>query len=124
MSLLTLSQLNDNKLLEQQQHKSWQQFSQQHAESYQILTQQQLEHFKIAITLSDFILASALQAPELVLELFVSKSVYFTATPAYETLLQDLLVDCKSEEQLHKILRNFRFCSPLAIRNTEFIATT
>ncbi|MDO6653447.1 bifunctional [glutamate--ammonia ligase]-adenylyl-L-tyrosine phosphorylase/[glutamate--ammonia-ligase] adenylyltransferase [Colwellia sp. 1_MG-2023] len=108
MSLLTLSQLNDNKLLEQQQHKSWQQFSQQHAESYQILTQQQLEHFKIAITLSDFVLASALQAPELVLDLFVSKSVYLTSTPAYETLLQDLLIDCKSEEQLHKILRNFR----------------
>ena len=108
MSFLTLSQLNDNNLLEQQQQKSWQQFSQQHTQSYQVLTTEQLEHFKIVITLSDFVLTSALQAPELVLELFVSKSVYLNSTPPYETMLQDLLEDCQSEAQLHRILRRFR----------------
>lgn len=108
LSFLTLSQLNDNKLLEQQQQKSWLQFSQQHPQSYQDLTPQQLEDFKVAITLSDFVLMSAQQAPELVLELFVSKSVYLKETPQYSTFLQDLLTDCQSEEQLHRILRRFR----------------
>jgi glutamate-ammonia-ligase adenylyltransferase len=103
-----LSQLHDNQLLEQQQQKSWQQFSQQHPQSYQSLTPQQLEHFKLAITLSDFVLTSAQQAPELVMELFVSKSVYLQMTPSYETLIMDLLSDCSSEEQLHRILRRFR----------------
>ena len=108
MSIPSLSQFNDNKLLEQQQQKSWLQFSQQHPQSYQILTPPQLEHFKLAITLSDFVLTSAQQAPELVLDLFVSKSVYLQATPSYETLLKDILMDCQSEEQLHRLLRRFR----------------
>lgn len=108
MSLLSLSQLHDNKLLKQQQQKSWLQFSQQHPQSYQVLNSQQLEHFKLAITLSDFILTSAQQAPELVLELFVSKSVYLQTIPPYVSLLNELLKDCKSEEQLHRILRRFR----------------
>jgi len=99
---------NDNNLLTQQQQKSWQQFSQQHPQSYQILTAQQLEHFTLAITLSDFVLASALQAPELVLELFVNKSVYLKNTPSYADLLNDVLTDCQSEKQLHRLLRRFR----------------
>ena len=81
MSFLTLSQLNDNELLSQQQQKSWQQFSQQHPQSFQTLTSEQLEHFKVAIALSDFVLSSALRAPELVVELFVSKDVYLLTTP-------------------------------------------
>ena len=108
MSILSLSQLHDNKLLQQQQDKSWQQFSQQHSQCYQILTPTQLEHFKIAIALSDFVLRSALQEPELVLDLFVSKSVYLKETPAYSSLLGELLSECQSEEQLHRQLRRFR----------------
>lgn len=108
MSLITFSQCNDNELLKQQQQKSWQQFSQQHPQSFQALSPQQLEHFKLAITLSDFVLSSALRAPELVLALFVSKSVYLQTTPLYSALLKDLLSDCQSEEQLHRILRRFR----------------
>ncbi|MGV2871181.1 bifunctional [glutamate--ammonia ligase]-adenylyl-L-tyrosine phosphorylase/[glutamate--ammonia-ligase] adenylyltransferase [Colwellia sp. E150_009] len=108
MSILTLSPHHDNNLLEQQQQKSWQQFSQQHPNSYQALASQQLEHFKLAITLSDFILTSALQAPELVIDLFVSKSVYLQETPDYASLLQALLENCQSEEQLHRLLRRFR----------------
>lgn len=108
MSILSLSPHHDNNLLEPQQQKSWQQFSQQHPQSYQALTSQQLEHFKLAITLSDFILTSAQQAPELVMELFVSKSVYLQTTPDYASLLNDLLEKCQSEEQLHRLLRRFR----------------
>jgi len=108
LPLSPLSTFNDNKLLKQQQQKSWQQYSQQHPQSYQVLTSQQLEHFKIAITLSDFVLTSALQAPELVIELFVSKNVYLLTTPLYADLLEDLLTDCQSEEQLHRFLRRFR----------------
>lgn len=108
LSLSPLSQLNDNKLLKHQQQKSWQQFSQQHPQSYQALTPKQLEHFKLAITLSDFVLTSALQAPELVMELFVNKTVYLQSTPSYLKLLMDLLSDCQSEEQLNRLLRRFR----------------
>jgi len=108
LSSLSLTQIHDNKLLEQQQQKSWQQFSQQHDQSYQALSAEQLEHFKLAITLSDFVLTSALQAPELVLALFVSKRVYLETTPPYEALLKDALNDCQTEEQLHKVLRRFR----------------
>jgi len=95
-------------LLVQQKQKSWQQFSQQHPEGYQALTPEQLEQFTLAITLSDFILTSALQAPDLVLDLFVNKDVYQKTVPPYVKLLSDLLIDCESEEQLHSLLRRFR----------------
>ena len=100
--------MNLSPLLAQQKQKSWQQFSQQHPEGYQALTPEQLEQFKLAITLSDFILTSALQAPELVLNLFVNKNVYQKTVPPYATLLNDLLIACESEEQLHRLLRRFR----------------
>ncbi|WP_114327503.1 bifunctional [glutamate--ammonia ligase]-adenylyl-L-tyrosine phosphorylase/[glutamate--ammonia-ligase] adenylyltransferase [Candidatus Colwellia aromaticivorans] len=99
---------NLSPLLTQQKQKSWQQFSQQHPEGYQKLTSEQLEQFTLAITLSDFILTSALQAPELVLNLFVNKDVYQKTVPPYATLLNDLLIACESEEQLHRLLRRFR----------------
>lgn len=108
MSILTLLPHHDNNLLEQQQQKSWQQFSQLHPQSYQALSAQQLQHFQLAITLSDFVLTSAQQAPELVMELFVSKSVYQQTTPDYAMLLSNLLSNCTTEEQLHRVLRRFR----------------
>jgi len=95
-------------LLVQQKQKSWQQFSQQHPEGYQALTPEQLEQFTLAITLSDFILTSALQAPDLVLNLFVNKDVYQKTVPPYAKLLNDLLINCESEGQLHRLLRRFR----------------
>lgn len=95
-------------LLTEQKQKSWQQFSQQHREGYQALSPEQLEEFRLAITLSDFVLASALQAPELVLNLFVNKDVYQKTVPSYAKLLNDLLITCETEEQLHRQLRRFR----------------
>jgi len=108
LSLSSLPPLNDSKLLTHQQQKSWQQYSQQHPQSYQSLTPQQLSDFTLAICLSDFVLNSALQAPDLVMELFVSKSVYQQSTPDYVYLLEKSVIDCQSEEQLHRILRRFR----------------
>jgi len=99
---------NLSPLLAQQKQKSWQQFCQQHPEGHQALTPEQLEQFTLAITLSDFILTSALQAPELVLNLFVNKDVYQKTVPPYAKLLNDLLIGCESEEQLHRLLRRFR----------------
>lgn len=107
MSLSLLS-TNLSPLLIQQKQINWQQFSQQHPKAYQALTSEQLEQFRLAITLSDFVLSSALQAPELVLNLFVNKDVYQKTIPPYATLLNDLLIACESEEQLHQLLRRFR----------------
>jgi glutamate-ammonia-ligase adenylyltransferase len=95
-------------LLAQQKQKNWQQFSKQHPDSYKALTPEQLEQFSSAIMLSDFVLASALQAPELVLNLFVNKDVYQKTSPPYSVLLNDLLIDCETEVKLHRILRRFR----------------
>ncbi len=102
------SSRNLSPLLTQQKEKSWEQFSQQHSECYQALTPEQLDDFKLAISLSDFVLASALQAPDLVMSLFVNKDVYEKTVPLYAELLSVLLVDCETEEQLHRILRRFR----------------
>ena len=108
-------------ILIQQKQQSWQQFSQQHPNSYQALTAEQLEQFTLAITLSDFVLASALQAPELVLNLFVDKEVYQTKVPPYAKLLNDLLIDCTSEEQLHRSLRRFRLTQMVNIAIADLV---
>lgn len=93
-------------LLQQKQSTSWQRFVEQHPSICDGLTTEQLTAFKKAITLSDFIFKSALQAPELVIELF--KSVKQEALPDYKSLLLTLLEDCHDEAQLHRILRRFR----------------
>lgn len=95
-------------LLLAQQQKNWQRFSQQHPDSYQILNDTQLNDFKQALALSDFVLASALQAPELVLELFVSNRVYQQQLVEYKKELADLITPCSDETQLHGILRRYR----------------
>ncbi|MDP7593877.1 MAG: bifunctional [glutamate--ammonia ligase]-adenylyl-L-tyrosine phosphorylase/[glutamate--ammonia-ligase] adenylyltransferase [Litorilituus sp.] len=108
MSTPSRSLLEDNALLTQQQLMSWQQCSQQHPDIFDQLSQTQLVHFKQAITLSDFVLNSALQAPELVMELFKNNLVYQQDTPDYQQLLTLQLSTCQDEVQLHRILRRFR----------------
>ena len=88
MSSFELSN-NLSPILVQQKQKNWEQFSKQHPDSFQALTPEQLEQFSLAIMLSDFILASALQAPELVVNLFVNKDVYQKTVPPYADLLND-----------------------------------
>jgi glutamate-ammonia-ligase adenylyltransferase len=116
-----LSLLENNDLLNQQQLKSWQQFSQQHPDSYQSLSDEQLAHFKQAIALSDFVLSSALQAPELVIDIFVSKDVYQQTTPPYRELLTRQLEECNDEVQLHRLLRRFRLQQMVNIAVADLI---
>ncbi|GAW96904.1 MULTISPECIES: bifunctional [glutamate--ammonia ligase]-adenylyl-L-tyrosine phosphorylase/[glutamate--ammonia-ligase] adenylyltransferase [Colwellia] len=98
--------LSFSALLMQQQTTSWQHFVEQHSNVCDELSTEQLSAFKQAITLSDYILASALQAPELVIELF--KSASKEILPDYKKLLLEQLADCIDEVQLHRILRRFR----------------
>jgi len=90
----------------QQQATNWQHFSEQHNSAFDELSDKQLNAFKQAITLSDFIFKSALQAPELVIGLFNAPTE--EALPDYKKLLLELLADCKDEAHLHQLLRRFR----------------
>ena len=98
--------LSFSPLLHEQQQTSWQQFVDQHADACNELSQEQLITFKQAIALSDFILKSALQAPELVIELI--KVPNEQALPDYKSLLAKQLASCTDEAQLHRLLRRFR----------------
>ena len=95
-------------LLATQQQSSWEQFNQQHHNATASLNEIQCQQFKCAITLSDFILSSALHSPDAVIKLFKEESFLTPTLPCYKTLLQSLLSDCDSEASLHKILRQFR----------------
>lgn len=93
-------------LLKQQQITNWQHFVEQHSTACDALTAEQLNAFKKAITLSDFILNSALQAPELVVDVFKKNSE--DVFPDYKNLLFEQLINCIDEVQLHRIIRHFR----------------
>jgi len=98
--------LSFSPLLQEQQCHSWLRFNEKHPEVCQHLTALQIMHFKQAMALSDFIMASALQAPELVVELFTKGKT--TELPDYEYLLTELLENCQDEASLHRQLRRFR----------------
>jgi len=106
-------------LLLQQQITSWQQFNDQHTGACNDLSKEQLNHFKQAITLSDFILKSALQAPELVIPLF--KSPNKGVSPNYQSALSDELKGCVDEAQLHRILRRFRLQQMVKIALNDLV---
>ncbi len=92
--------------LQLQQTTNWQYFSEQHPCACDVLNDTQLKAFNQAITLSDFIFKSALQAPELVIDIFKVPSEEIV--PDYKNLLVEFLIDCKDEAQLHRLLRRFR----------------
>ncbi|MFT4725181.1 MAG: glutamate-ammonia-ligase adenylyltransferase, partial [Colwellia sp.] len=95
-------------ILSLQQQKSTQLFNHQYPEATANLSEQQLADFHQALMASDFILNSALQCPDIVVSLFSSERVYQTDCPNYQQMLTELITPCESEEQLHKILRQFR----------------
>jgi glutamate-ammonia-ligase adenylyltransferase len=97
-----------NPCLQQAQHISWQQCIELDKDLFQSLSPACLKDFTSAITLSEFVLRSSLQAPHLVLDLFTSGLVYRQQVPDYSELLQQALIDCQNEQQLHHILRRFR----------------
>ncbi|KGJ89024.1 bifunctional [glutamate--ammonia ligase]-adenylyl-L-tyrosine phosphorylase/[glutamate--ammonia-ligase] adenylyltransferase [Colwellia psychrerythraea] len=106
-------------LLQQQQKTSWQCFVEQHTNACGELSEAQLNAFKQAITLSDFILNSALQAPELVIELFKTPSEEMVLD--YNSLLLDQLADCVDEVQLHRVLRRFRLQQMVKIAQDDLV---
>jgi glutamate-ammonia-ligase adenylyltransferase len=95
-------------ILSLQQQKSTQLFNHQYPEATANLSEQQLADLHQALMASDFILNSALQCPDIVVSLFSSERVYQTDCPNYQQMLTELITPCESEEQLHKILRQFR----------------
>ncbi|MEW6990898.1 bifunctional [glutamate--ammonia ligase]-adenylyl-L-tyrosine phosphorylase/[glutamate--ammonia-ligase] adenylyltransferase [Colwelliaceae bacterium 6441] len=111
--------------LASQQSHSWRQFSEQYPHFSQLLSQlaspQALADFKHVITLSDFVLKSTLQAPEIVMNLFIGESCYLKDTPDYQALLEEQLAGVKTEEELHKALRLFRLEHMVSIAIADFI---
>lgn len=108
-------------VLNEQLNKGWLQFNSQYPDSTTNLLPEQLVHFKHALALSDFILRSALQAPELVVNLFSNGCLLIESTPDYQTLLNAKLNKCKTEEELHKALRLFRLEQMVHIATADFI---
>lgn len=94
--------------IENQKKSSWLFFSQQYPNACEVLSEHTLGDFQLSLGLSDFILNSALQCPDIIVQLFHSQSVYETSTPDYQLLLNDVIRECKTEDELHKALRFFR----------------
>jgi len=107
--------------LSEQQEKSWLQFSSQHPCATESLSSNQLKHFKIALTLSDYILTSAIQAPDIVIDVFVSNYVYQEETPNYQLKLSEYIADCVTEDDLHRALRLFRLREMVTIATADLV---
>ncbi|WP_440874430.1 bifunctional [glutamate--ammonia ligase]-adenylyl-L-tyrosine phosphorylase/[glutamate--ammonia-ligase] adenylyltransferase [Thalassotalea sp. PLHSN55] len=108
-------------VLEQQAQLSWQKFIDQHPTFPEKLNEAQLTDFKNALALSDFVLNSALQAPELVVELFTSERIYQTDVANYAQLLNEQLSHCDDELALNRILRRFRLQQMVAIAVADMV---
>jgi glutamate-ammonia-ligase adenylyltransferase len=108
-------------LLIQQKNNSWQQFIERHPNALVPLSDKQQSDFALSIMVSDFILSSALQSPDSVVELFKSNRAYQTSTPDYQKMLDKKLSDCDSEEQLHRVLRQFRLQEMVNIAVADLI---
>ena len=103
------------------QEKSLFQFISQHPNVIDALTPVQLASFKQAITLSDFILTSALQSPELVIEIFSSDYIHQEHTLDYKSQLNKSLELCSTEDDLHRALRLFRLREMVAIASADLL---
>jgi glutamate-ammonia-ligase adenylyltransferase len=110
-----------NSLLQKQSQQSWQKFSEQHSEYVDRLSEPQLTDVKAVLALSDFIFNSAIQAPDLVIELFTSSQVYCQKCPDYQSMLAALLKPCSDEAQLHRALRRFRLKEMVRIAVADFL---
>lgn len=111
--------------LAKHQENSWQQFCYQYPECSKHLketaTSQAFADFKHIITLSEFVLRSALQAPEIVINLFVTENVYQHESPHYQSLLKERLKSCISEDELHRELRLFRLEHMVSIAIADLV---
>jgi len=115
------SSTNFPQLVEQKVETHWNMFSDRYPEYAEQLVNDVLIDFKKAIGLSDFVLNSALQAPELVVPLFVENEVYAKDTPDYFTELTVLLGDCQDENNLSRTLRRFRLKQMVKIAVADMV---
>ncbi len=96
-------------LLQEKQSSATSAFLEQHQSLFETLSAEQKDCFIKAITLSDFVLRSALQAPTIVIDSFKEDSFYQPDHQAdYLAQLTELLVTASTEEELHKLVRQFR----------------
>ena len=119
---VSVESIDVTNLIKEQKSKAWQQFSHQYPEISAKLHGKPLQDFQQVISLSDFILRSALQAPELVVELFNNNDIFNIEDPNYTEELSQWLLTCQTEEDLHKQLRLFRLKSMVTIAAADMIA--
>lgn len=103
------------------QDKSLFQFISQYPNAIDSLSPFQLQSFTYAITLSDFILKSALQAPGVVINIFASDYLYQKEMPDYKSQLTTALKECATEDDLHRSLRLFRLREMVTISAADLI---
>ena len=103
------------------QEKSLFQFISQHPTAIDALSPIQRQNFIYAITLSDFILKSALQAPDVVIDIFASNYLYQKEIPNYKSQLITALKGCVTEDDLHRSLRLFRLREMVTIAAADLI---
>ncbi|MCJ8319072.1 MAG: bifunctional [glutamate--ammonia ligase]-adenylyl-L-tyrosine phosphorylase/[glutamate--ammonia-ligase] adenylyltransferase, partial [Colwellia sp.] len=112
---------NNSPILQSQLQQQWQKFVDHQPSFSEYLQGRQLIDFKQALALSDFIFDSAMQAPDLVVELFKSEEVYSQHCPDYSTQLANRLIECTEEGQLHQILRRFRLQEMVRIAVADLV---
>lgn len=112
---------NNSTIIESQRHLQWQNFVESHPGFSEHLQERQLVDFQQALALSDFIFNSAMQAPDLVVELFTSQAIYEQNCPDYSSQLTKLIVTCNEEAQLHRVLRRFRLQEMVRIAVADLV---
>ncbi|WP_286262802.1 bifunctional [glutamate--ammonia ligase]-adenylyl-L-tyrosine phosphorylase/[glutamate--ammonia-ligase] adenylyltransferase [Thalassotalea atypica] len=95
-------------LLNLQKEKSLSAFLEHHRTLFEQLDNSQQQNFINAITLSDFVHRSAMQAPNTVISIFQHQHYNETFVPDYLAELKQRLANTETEEALHKSLRIFR----------------
>ena len=106
--------MSDSQLVSNFSSKQWCKLIEQ-VPLFNELAEQESKLLQQAIGLSDFVYNTCLRTPQLVFELFDGKGVYCKTTPAYADLLSALVVNCQSEADLHKKLRQFRMIEMVRI---------
>jgi len=104
-----------------QQEKSLCQFISQYPNATDALSSEQLNNFTRALALSDFVLTSALQAPDIVIDIFASDFIYQESTPNYALMLVKQLQLCQTEDDLHRALRLFRLREMVSIAVADLV---
>ncbi|QDP02264.1 bifunctional [glutamate--ammonia ligase]-adenylyl-L-tyrosine phosphorylase/[glutamate--ammonia-ligase] adenylyltransferase [Thalassotalea sp. PS06] len=113
--------------MQEQQQLFWSHCQNAFAPYLPELSAEQLTHLQRSISLSDFVRETLVSTPQLLPQVFAEPLEHEFSALELTQQLQSLLHDCQEEEQLHRILRQFRnrymvrfaindFCSALPIQ--------